>query len=236
MNRVMNYVKIALIVVAAVSLLPVVPVLTLRWYNPPTSAFMIQDRLAAWWDKQWDYRPAYRWVDWQQISPHAPLAVVAAEDQKFPNHWGFDPEALAEAWEDHRNGVRTRGASTITQQVAKNLFLWPGKNFVRKGLEAYFTVLIELFWPKKRILEIYLNIAEFGKGVYGVGAASAKYYDKSARYLNRWEAALLATVLPSPKRLRLERPSEYMQARAVWILSEMDRLDRIERRTYLQDL
>jgi monofunctional biosynthetic peptidoglycan transglycosylase len=232
----MKVFKIALIVVLAVSLLPVVPVLSLRWYDPPTSAFMLQDRLAAWWHKQRAYRPDYRWVNWYRISPHAPLAVVAAEDQKFPHHWGFDREALAEAWEEHRDGIRTRGASTITQQVAKNLFLWPGKNLFRKGLEAYFTVLIELCWSKKRILEVYLNIAEFGRGVYGIGAASARYFNKLPRYLNRWESALLATVLPNPKRMRVDRPSTYMQARAVWILSEMDRLNRIDRTPYLQDL
>jgi monofunctional biosynthetic peptidoglycan transglycosylase len=228
--------KIAVIVAVAAALLPVVPVLGLRWYDPPTSAFMLQNRLAAWWDDQPNTKPAYDWIDWRSISPHAPLAVVAAEDQKFPHHWGFDREALAEAWEEHRNGVRTRGASTITQQVAKNLFLWPGKNMVRKGLEAYLTVLIELFWSKKRILEVYLNIAEFGRGTYGVGAASRRYYRKSPRYLNRWESALLATVLPNPKRMRLDRPSTYMQSRALWILSEMDRLNRIDRKPYLHDL
>jgi monofunctional biosynthetic peptidoglycan transglycosylase len=232
----MKVLKIALIVVVAASLLPAVPVLSLRWYDPPTSAFMLQDRLAAWWHKQRDYRPAYRWVEWQRISRYAPLAVVAAEDQKFPYHWGFDREALVEAWEEHRNGIRTRGASTITQQVAKNLFLWPGKNLFRKGLEAYLTALIELFWPKRRILEIYLNIAEFGRGIYGIGAASSRYFAKSPRNLNRWESALLATVLPNPKRLRVDRPSTYMQARAVWILSEMDRLDRINPKRYLHDL
>ena len=151
---------------------------------------------------------------------------MAAEDQKFPVHWGFDPHSIAEAWEERRKGERIRGASTITQQVAKNLFLWPGKSFVRKGIEAYFTVLIETIWPKRRILEVYLNIAEFGRGVFGIAAASETFYKKTPDRLTRTQSALLAAALPNPRRLRIDRPSPYMRARAGWILNQMNQLNR----------
>ena len=161
-----------------------------------------------------------RWVDWPQISPHAKVAVIAAEDQKFPEHHGFDLESINDALEERERG-RTRGASTISQQVAKNLFLWPGHSWARKGLEAYFTVLIETLWPKRRILEVYLNIAEFGSGVFGVGAASEVYFGKRAARLGAADAALLAAVLPSPKRMRVNAPSRYVRSRQDWILGQM---------------
>jgi monofunctional biosynthetic peptidoglycan transglycosylase len=217
-------------------ILTVTPVVALRWVDPPTSAFMLQHKLHSLWNPRSSGRIMYRWEKWRRISPHAPLAVVAAEDQKFPYHWGFDRESIAEAWDQRRKGERFRGASTITQQVAKNLFLWNGKSFVRKGFEAYFAVMIELLWSKRRILEIYLNIAEFGEGVYGIGAASRKYFYKTPRRLRRYECALLATVLPNPKRMRLDRPSDYMVRRAASILDEMNRLDRIQSQSYLRPL
>ncbi len=223
------------ILIAAV-IVTVSPVLALRWIDPPTSAFMLQYRLNALWDRHSTGAVAHRWEDWRRIPPHAALAVVAAEDQKFPHHWGFDRQSIAEAWDQRRKGVRYRGASTITQQVAKNLFLWNGRNFVRKGIEAYFSVLIELMWSKQRILEVYLNIAEFGKGVYGIGAASRRYFHKPPRRLRRYECALLAAVLPSPRRMRLDRPSDYMVQRAVSILDEMNRLERNQSQPYLHKL
>jgi len=161
-----------------------------------------------------------------KISLHAPIAVVAAEDQKFPEHWGFDRESIEEAWIERANGIRVRGASTISQQVAKNLYLWPGRSFLRKGVEAYFTVLIELLWPKHRIIEVYLNIAEFGNGVFGIAAAGKTFFKKPPIRLTRWECALLAAVLPNPKRFRAARPSNYVLRRTASILKEMDRLDR----------
>jgi monofunctional biosynthetic peptidoglycan transglycosylase len=172
-----------------------------------------------------DYKTHYRWTGWRTISPHAAQAVIAAEDQKFPVHWGFDPESIADAWEERLKGERIRGASTITQQVAKNLFLWPGKSFVRKGIEAYLTVLIETIWPKRRILEVYLNIAEFGHGVFGIAAASETFYKKSPDRLTRTQSALLAAALPNPRQLRIDRPSTYMRARAGWILNQMSHLN-----------
>jgi monofunctional glycosyltransferase len=150
--------------------------------------------------------------------------MVAAEDQNFLEHHGFDFESMEQAWERNQHSRRLRGASTISQQVAKNLFLWPGKNFVRKGLEAYFTVLLEWLLPKRRILEIYLNIVQFGDGVYGVTAAAQHYFGKSPRALSVVDYALLAAVLPNPLRLRVDRPSIYVRTRQVWILGQMRQL------------
>ncbi len=152
------------------------------------------------------------------------LAVVAGEDQLFPEHWGFDLESIREALERQERGGRLRGASTITQQVAKNLFLWNGRSYLRKGLEAYFTILLELLWPKSRTLEVYLNIAEFGDGIYGVNAASKIYLRKSPLRLNKRDAALLAAVLPNPKHFKVSNPSAYVRKRQQWILRQMKQL------------
>ena len=202
-------------------LITALPVLGLRWIDPPTSAFMIRKSIQAWVDGRKDYRVHYEWVDGDNISPWAGLAVVAAEDQKFPTHWGFDFDSIRKALEDNPNRARPRGASTITQQVAKNLFLWPGRSLVRKGLEAYLTLLIEGLWPKRRILEIYLNIAQFGPGFFGVGSASQWYFDKPPSRLSREQAALLAAVLPNPNRYRVSRPGPYVQERTWEIMEQM---------------
>ncbi len=197
--------------------------LALRWIPPPTTAVMIERRIGAWLDGR-TYRVSCRWVPWDRISPEAPLAVIAAEDQNFARHHGFDFESVQKALDAHEHGRRLRGASTISQQVAKNLFLWSGRSYVRKGLEAYFTVLIELTWPKRRILEVYLNIIELGDGVFGVEAASRRYFGKSAARLEPQEAALLAAVLPNPLRLKANRPSAYVEERRAWILDQMGQL------------
>lgn len=213
---------LALLLLAAVAL-STVTVFALRWIDPPTTAFMVRDRMAA-AGKHGNYAFRHRWVDWQAISPHAKIAVIAAEDQTFPDHAGFDFKSINQAIEARERGRRMRGASTISQQVAKNLFLWPGQSWVRKGLEVYFTLLIETLWPKQRILEVYLNVAEFGKGVFGVGAASETYFRKPAARLNAYDAALLAAVLPSPKRMRVNAPSKYVRSRQAWIVGQMRRL------------
>lgn len=187
-------------------LLSIAMVLPWRWFALPTSTFMLREQLLN------DHPIHYRWVSWDRISPHLAIAVVAAEDQKFPIHHGFDFESIAQALDEEKG--RRRGASTISQQVAKNLFLWPGRSYVRKGLEAYFTILIETLWPKRRILEIYLNVAEFGPGTFGVGAASRRYFAKSPDQLSLWEASLLAAVLPNPKKMSAARPSAYVRGRA----------------------
>jgi monofunctional biosynthetic peptidoglycan transglycosylase len=196
----------------------------MRWVDPWTSAFMLESRIAAASRGERGYRTDYRWVDYEAISPNIGIAVVASEDQKFPRHAGFDLDAIADALEDSADGGPMRGASTISQQVAKNLFLWPGRSFVRKAIEAYFTVLIETLWPKRRILEVYLNVAEFGPGVFGVGAASARYFGTSPARLDRDEAARLAAVLPAPRHLHADRPSAYVRSRSARIAREMARL------------
>jgi monofunctional biosynthetic peptidoglycan transglycosylase len=152
------------------------------------------------------------------------LAVVAAEDQNFPHHWGFDLESIMDALQKKGKKRRLRGASTITQQVARNLFLWPGRSYVRKGLEAYFTVLLELLWPKRRILEVYLNVVEFGDGTHGVSTASRTFFGKRPAELSHQEAALLAAVLPNPIRLDARRPSAYVQERVRWIEEQVAHL------------
>lgn len=196
---------------------PAVPVLALRWIAPPTTAFIQQERADGAWS-----RVEYVWTDWRSISKQLPIAVVASEDQKFPYHQGFDFESISKAVRE--SPERPRGASTITQQVAKNLFLWPGRSLFRKGVEAYLTLWIEVLWPKQRILEVYLNVAEFGPGVFGVGAASRFAFGKRPSQLTGEEAALLAAVLPSPKRMSAARPSQYVRQRASEIQRAVARL------------
>ncbi|MGD8430567.1 MAG: monofunctional biosynthetic peptidoglycan transglycosylase [Ectothiorhodospiraceae bacterium] len=190
-------------------------VAALRWVDPPTSAFMIRHAIVT------DTPPRHHWVDRTAVSDWAALAVIASEDQRFPNHHGFDLGAIAEALKEYDRGEGLRGASTISQQVAKNLFLWPGRNFIRKGLEAWFTVLIELFWSKGRILEVYLNVAQFGPDTFGVGTASSEFFGISAARLDRYRAALLAAVLPNPDDLHAAAPSDYLIQRQYWILRQM---------------
>ena len=197
--------------IAVVLLLAVVP--------PPVTAFMLQARWLDRDDTVTELR--YDWVPGSRISPELALAVVAAEDQRFPSHLGFDLTEIHIVLEEE--GAPARGASTLTQQVAKNLFLWPG-GWVRKGLEAYWTVLLEAVWTKRRILVVYMNVAEFGPGVYGAEAASRTYFGKAASDLSRDEASLLAAVLPNPRGRSVTRPSAYVLERAAEIRSEMDRL------------
>jgi monofunctional glycosyltransferase len=202
-------------------LLTVTPVLLLRWLRPLTSAFMLEAQTAAWRAGERGYRTDFHWVSLEQISPQAAIAVIASEDQQFPYHAGFDFDSIRQAVRASEHGKRLRGASTISQQVAKNLFLWNGRSFLRKGLEAYFTVLIESLWPKERILEMYLNIAQFGDGIYGVEAAARRFWHTPALRLSSSEAALLAAVLPNPLRLHADRPSRYVLQRRDWILGQM---------------
>jgi monofunctional biosynthetic peptidoglycan transglycosylase len=206
---------------AFAAVLSVIAVLVLRWLPPPATSFMLQRWVQSWNDSQPGFELRYRWVNWEEISPDVRLAVVAAEDQKFPRHRGFDLDSIREVLDEYRDGGRLRGASTISQQVAKNLFLWPGRSFLRKGFEVWFTLLIETLWPKRRILEVYLNIAEFGDGIYGVQAASLEYFGMSAAMLSAREAALLAAVLPNPRRLRADAPTTYVRERRNWILQQM---------------
>lgn len=204
-------------------MLTATPVALLTWVNPPASAFMLGAVVSARLAGRSDFQLHHRWIDARHIAPAAGAAVIAAEDQKFTSHWGFDLESMRAAVTAHRAGVRLRGASTITQQVAKNLFLWSGRSWVRKGLEAWFTILIEAMWSKPRILEVYLNIAQFGDGIYGVAAATERFFGKGPAALTVPEAALLAAVLPNPLRLRVDAPSAYVRQRQTWILTQMQR-------------
>ena len=192
-----------------------------RWLPVPCSSLMIQQQVASLWQQDKEYRFRYRWVELGKISPSAPLAVIASEDQKFLNHLGFDFEAIEKAWEHNQRRKRVHGASTISQQLAKNLFLWPGRSFIRKGLEVYFTLLLEGLWPKRRIIEVYLNVVEFGPGLFGVEAASKAYFRKPAARLSSAEAALLAATLPSPLRANPARPTGYLRQRAAQIQQQM---------------
>jgi len=202
----------------AIFLISVLLVLPWRWLPIPTSSFMLQ---SVFQNKQ-TYQ--YRWTSYDQISPDMPLAAIAGEDQQFPTHHGFDWAALQEAITDYNQGSDLRGASTISQQVAKNLYLWSGRSLFRKALEAWFTVIIELLWSKRRILEIYLNIAQFSTQTFGVEAASQYFFAHPASQLSRDKAALLAAVLPGPELYQVDQPSSVVLDRQYWILRQMDQL------------
>lgn len=214
---------VALVAIAWVALSWLV-VLVLRFVPPWTSAFMMERRIEAALTGEKDFTLRHRWVPWDEISPQVGIAMVAGEDQKFPFHHGFDVDAIQDAIDAADEGKRLRGASTISQQTAKNLFLWNGRSFIRKGLEAYFTVLIEAMWPKRRILEVYMNSVELGDGVYGVGAASDTFFHVPPSRLGVTQAARLAAVLPNPRRFRVDAPSAYVMRRTAWISQQMGQL------------
>jgi len=199
--------------------------LLLSWLPPATTGFMLYRHL----ENALAGRPLrtidYRWVDSTAIAKSAFVAVVAAEDQLFYQHSGFDLDSIQAVIQNHtENGKALRGASTISQQVAKNLFLTPAKNFLRKGLEAWFTLCLELLWDKRRILEMYLNIAEFGDHLFGIEAASQRYFGIPASRLSARQAALLAATLPNPHYFKADRPSRHLLARQRWILKQMHNL------------
>ena len=197
----------------------------LDWLPAPTTAFMLYRHYEDLIDDR-TFKPInYQWVSAKNISPNAMAAVIASEDQQFYQHFGFDLKSIGSAISATINGGRKlRGASTITQQVAKNLFLTPSKSFIRKGLEVWFTLLIEIIWSKDRILAVYLNIAEFGDHLFGIEAASQRYFGIPAKNLSRPQAAMLAATLPNPLRLKAARPSGYVIRRQQWILRQMRNL------------
>lgn len=207
--------------------------LLLRYVHPVSSAFMLTARVEALLNGEHDYSTHYQWVDLEQISPQVAIAVIASEDQQFPFHTGFDFKSIRAAVRGNASGKRIHGASTISQQVAKNLFLWSGRSYFRKGMEAGLTLLIEWLWPKERILEVYLNIVQFGHGYYGVEAAAEHFYHRPARRLNREQGAVLAAVLPNPVRFKVDAPSAYVLSRRDWILHQMSSLGGVR---YLDEL
>jgi monofunctional biosynthetic peptidoglycan transglycosylase len=212
----LRWLLLAILGFVAASFLLVLP---LRWLEPPTTAFMLQD------DSGRDPL-LHEWVDWPQLGDRLALAVIASEDQRFADHFGLDLAAIRKSIDEQEERGYLRGASTISQQTVKNLFLWPGRSFGRKGLEAWLTIVAEICLPKRRILELYLNIAELGPGIYGAGAASRYYFGSSPARLTDAQAALLAAVLPNPRRLRVDEPSPYVRERQAWIVTQMRRLRR----------
>lgn len=212
-----NQSRLGLALLGIVIGLPLTLTLLYRFFPPPATPLMvIRAAQGHGFDKDW--RPL------DQISPHLRRAVIAAEDAKFCSHWGFDWDAFDNAIDRYENGGKVLGASTISMQTAKNVFLWPGRTFLRKGLEAYLTLYVEALWPKRRILEVYLNVAEFGPGLYGAEAAARRYFGKSAAALTQREAALLAAVLPDPLDRSPARPSAYVARRAALIDARADQV------------
>ena len=193
-------------------------VLPWRWIDPPTTAFMLREGRLR------DDPLRHRWIAWNEVPPVLAVAVIASEDQKFFQHNGFDWDSIRSAIEESRTGGRLRGASTISQQVAKNLYLWPDQSWPRKGAEAYLTGWIELLWPKRRILEVYLNVAEFADGIFGAGAAADHVIGRAPGEFTSYDGALLAAVLPNPKRLSAAEPSDYVRRRAREIMAVVEDL------------
>ncbi len=203
----LKYLKLSLIIFFVSS---ITSVFVFRFINPPITYLMVQRCAEQLFDSNKQVKLKKTWMPLKNISPNLVYAVLAAEDQKFPSHFGFDFEGISKAWGNNQKGKKIKGASTISQQTAKNVFLWPGRSWVRKGLEAYFTVLIEIFWGKKRILEVYLNVIEMGIGVYGAEEASKYYFSKSTRNLSPSEAALIACILPAPLKWSVKNPKGFI--------------------------
>jgi len=195
-------------------------IIILKWVNPPITLTQLSSGISGDGLRR-DY------VDYDDMSNQIKLAVISSEDQIFPDHDGFDWKSIEKAMKyNKKKPGRIRGASTISQQTAKNVFLWQGRDWIRKGLEAYFTKMIELVWGKRRILEVYLNVIEMGKGIYGVEAASQAYFNKPAKNLNRQQAAMIAACLPNPKKFKVKPPASYVLVKSGWIIRQMNNLER----------
>jgi monofunctional biosynthetic peptidoglycan transglycosylase len=227
-NKIKIFTIKLLMVFFMISLLEVV---SLKWIDPLTSSVIFQRGFNLFSNNE---KPiSFQWYNYEDISKNIVLAVIASEDQNFPAHFGFDFDQIGKAINEKNKRGRLRGASTISQQVAKNLFLWEGKSFIRKGFEAYYTILIEFFWSKRRIIEIYINIAEMGDNIFGVGMASKIYLKKNPAKLTEQESALIAAVLPNPSRFSVKNPSLYVKERQSWILEQMHLLGGV---SYIRNL
>lgn len=231
-RRIINFFKWIFKLAVWFFVISVLLVFAMRWINPITSSIMIQRQISGFFNGDFEL-VKYHWVSYNNVSKYLPIAIVAAEDQNFPNHFGFDFKQIEKALKENKRGKRIRGASTISQQVAKNLFLWEGKSFIRKGIEAYFTLLIELLWDKQRILEVHMNIAEMGDKIFGVGIASIAYFKVPASKLSISQAALLTAVLPNPKKFSVVKPSGYVRGRQNWIIKQINSLGGAN---YLKDI
>ncbi|MBB3103435.1 monofunctional biosynthetic peptidoglycan transglycosylase [Azomonas macrocytogenes] len=203
--------------------LSVLLVLPLRWLAPPVTALMIERKIESWIERK-PIDIEHIWRPWSELPDDLKMAVIAAEDQKFLDHRGFDTDAIRAAFNHNEQGGSLRGASTLSQQVAKNLFLWSGRSWLRKGIEAWFTLLIELFWSKQRILEIYLNSVEWDVGIFGAQAAARHHFSVDASALSSRQASLLAAVLPNPRVWSAGHPSTYVNSRAAWIRQQVQQL------------
>lgn len=222
-NMIRRIFKFLLKLIGGFFLLTILMVVIYKWVPVPFTPLMAI-RYLEFPDE--DLR--HDWVPMEKISPHFQLAVVASEDQNFMNHSGFDVKAIEKAIEDNNKGKRVRGASSISQQTAKNVFLWPDRSWIRKGFEVYFTFLIELIWSKERILEVYLNSIEMGKSIYGAEAAAQAWFNKSAANLTAYEAAAIAAILPNPRQYRANPASNFIAKRKNWIVRQMSNLGRLE--------
>lgn len=220
-NRIFSWIKSGLMILLIFALFNIFLILFFRFIDPASTAFIylnIENPILTLIENDIQYSP----TGINEVSAYAPLAVIASEDQKFFDHFGFDFQQIEKAIKENTYRKRKRGASTITMQVAKNLFLMSERNLIRKGFEAYYTLLIELLWSKKRIIETYLNIAEMGQGIYGIRAASRKFYKKDPLKISQAEAATIAAVLPNPKKRNPARPSRYVIARRGEIIKQMN--------------
>ncbi|UYZ83955.1 monofunctional biosynthetic peptidoglycan transglycosylase [Entomomonas sp. E2T0] len=209
--------------IIGILVISVLLVLSMRWINPIGTSLMVERKIESW--QAGDGLKFQReWKGWYEISDSLKLAVIASEDQNFPYHHGFDMEAIQQALKHNADGGNLRGASTISQQVSKNIFLWSGRSWFRKGVEVWFTAWIELLWSKERILEVYLNSAEWGDGIFGAEAAAQYYFNTTARKLTKEQASLLAAVLPNPRNWNPAKPTVYINSRGVFIRKQMDNL------------
>jgi monofunctional biosynthetic peptidoglycan transglycosylase len=219
LKEILKWTSIAILALVVFS---IAEVLVIRW--KPVGRTRLMSIRESEYQNDKSFRHHYIWTPYNDISPYVIRAVIASEDNRFYEHSGFDWIEIDHAIQENKSRKRHRGASTITQQVAKNVFLWPESSWLRKGLEAYYTILIEFLWPKQRIMEVYLNVAEMGKGIYGIGAAAQKYFNKKARELKASEAALIAACLPNPIRRNPAYPEKYIWKRHLQILDLMDKL------------
>lgn len=218
--KIFRYLALTLL---ALTVLSILSVLSVRWFNPPLSALMLEQQISAKLTGQ-HYRSQRTWLAWSKLPDHLKMAVIAAEDQQFAHHHGFDIAAIRAAFAHNQSASTMRGASTLSQQVAKNTFLWSSRSWLRKALEAWFTVWIELFWSKERILEVYLNSAEWGPGIFGAEAAAQHHFQVSAARLSNQQAYLLAAILPSPRTRNPKQPSAATARRAQWISKQVQQL------------
>lgn len=215
--------KYLVFLLISLMVISVLMVLSLRWINPIGTVLMVERKVESWQVKQ-PISIKREWADWDDISDYLKLAVIASEDQNFPTHHGFDFDAIQQALQHNAKGGRLRGASTISQQVAKNIFLWSGRSWLRKGVEVWFTAWLEVLWSKERVLEIYLNSAEWGDGIFGAEAAARYYFHVPAKNLTKEQASLLAAVLPNPRNWNPAKPTAYIRSRAAFIRQQMDNL------------